>query len=391
MKKVELKNLIKIAATVFVLYLCIHYWSHAANLLRALLGAALPIIIGAVIAYPLNILMSFYERHYFPKSTGKLVVKSRRGICLALAILTLVAIFALVIALVVPQITSCVKLLIAEVPGFFNLAVEKLGQFEFVPEDIIETLSQIDWQSKITDIFKTVSSGLGSVMDVVVSTVSSVVSGVTTGVLAFIFAIYLLMSKDKLGSQLKRLMKHYIPSKITERFTYVLSVADDSFHKFIVAQCTEAVILGLLCTVGMFILRLPYAAMIGAVTAVSAFIPVVGALLGGAIGFFLILMESPVKALIFLVFIILLQQIEGDLIYPRVVGSSIGLPSIWVLSAVTVGGSMFGVMGMMLSVPVVSTLYRLVKNDLNGTDEIPPATGDTPETPTDTADKPEPA
>ena len=206
-------------------------------------------------------------------------------------------------------------------------------------------------------------------MNVVVSTVSSVVSGVTTAVLAIIFAVYVLLSKDKLASQLKTLMKHYLPEKITQKINYVASVANDSFHKFIVAQCTEALILGLLCTIGMFILRLPYAAMIGAVTVVTAFIPVVGALLGGAIGAFLILMESPVKALIFLVFIILLQQIEGDLIYPKVVGNSMGLPSIWVLAAVTVGGGMFGVLGMLLSVPAASTIYRLVKNDVKKKDE----------------------
>ena len=146
---------------------------------------------------------------------------------------------------------------------------------------------------------------------------------------------------------------------MTEKLYYVSSVANDSFHKFIVAQCTEAVILGALCTLGMFILRLPYAAMIGAVTVVTAFIPVVGALLGGAIGAFLIFMESPVKALVFIVFIVLLQQIEGDLIYPKVVGSSIGLPGIWVLAAVTVGGGIMGITGMLLGVPVFAVLYML--------------------------------
>ena len=203
-------------------------------------------------------------------------------------------------------------------------------------------------------------------MDVVVGAVSSLVSGVTTAFLAIIFAIYLLLGKNKIGGQLKRVMHHFVPEKITEKFDYVRKVADESFHKFIVAQCTEALILGGLCTVGMLILRLPYAAMIGAVTVVTAFIPVVGALLGGAVGAFLILMESPVKALIFLVFIILLQQIEGDLIYPRVVGSSMGLPSIWVLTAVTLGGGMFGIMGMMLSVPLASTLYTLLSNEVKG-------------------------
>ncbi|MBR3948834.1 MAG: AI-2E family transporter [Clostridia bacterium] len=365
MKKIDTKSLIKVAAVIFALYLCIHYWGHAANILKTLLGAAIPLVIGAVISYPLNILMSFYEKHLLPKSNNKFVLKSRRGLALTLAILTLVGIVALIIALVVPQLTSCVKLLVAEVPDFFNMVVAKLSEFEFVPEDIIAALSKIDWKSRITDIVKTVYSGLGSVMDVVVTTVSSLVSGVTTAFLAIIFAIYLLLGKNKIGSQLKRVMHHFIPERITEKFDYVCRVADESFHKFIVAQCTEALILGGLCTLGMLILRLPYAAMIGAVTVVTAFIPVVGALLGGALGAFLILMESPVKALIFLVFIILLQQIEGDLIYPRVVGSSMGLPSIWVLTAVTLGGGMFGIMGMFLSVPVASTIYTLLSNEVN--------------------------
>ena len=375
MKKIDTKSLIKVALVIFALYLAIHYWGHAAGILKTLLGAAVPVIIGAVISYPLNILMSFYEKHLFPKSEKKLAVRSRRGLALTLAILTLVGLIALIIALVVPQLVSCVKLLVAEVPDFFNMVVAKLSEFEFVPEDIIAALSKIDWKSRITDIIKTVYSGLGSVMDVVVTTVSSLVSGVTTAFLAIIFAIYLLLGKDKIGSQLKKVMHHFIPERITEKFDYVRKVADESFHKFIVAQCTEALILGGLCTVGMLILRLPYAAMIGAVTVVTAFIPVVGALLGGAIGAFLILMESPVKALIFLVFIILLQQIEGDLIYPRVVGSSMGLPSIWVLTAVTLGGGMFGVLGMMLSVPLASTVYTLLRNEVYGKREkelVPP-------------------
>ncbi len=369
-KKIETKNLIKIAAVGFALFLCIHYWTGMANILKAAFVAVLPLIIGAVMAYPLNILMSFFERHLLSKSNNKFITKTRRGFSLLLAFATLISILTLIIALVVPQLTKCVKMLIDLIPGALDFVVAKLSEFDFVPEDIIATLSKIDWQSKITSIISTVTSGVGSVMSVVVSTVSSVVSGVTTAVLAIIFAVYVLLSKDKLASQLKTLMKHYLPEKITDKINYVSSVANDSFHKFIVAQCTEALILGLLCTVGMFILRLPYAAMIGAVTVVTAFIPVVGALLGGAIGAFLILMESPVKALIFLVFIILLQQIEGDLIYPKVVGNSMGLPSIWVLAAVTVGGGMFGVLGMLLSVPAASTLYRLIKNDVKEKDEV---------------------
>lgn len=370
MKKLETKNLIKIAAVVFVLYLCIHYWSGMANLLKLGFAAVLPLLIGTIISYPLNILMSFFERKLFSKSNNKLILKSKRGVSLALAFTTLISIIAVIIALVVPQLTKCIKMLIDEIPDALSMIVAKLDEFEFVPQDIISTLSKIDWQSKLTSIISTVSSGVGSVMNAVISTVSTVVSGVTTAVLAIIFAAYVLLSKDKLISQLKTLMKHYLPEKITDKIYYVASVADDSFHKFIVAQCTEALILGVLCTIGMFILRLPFAAMIGAVTVVTAFIPVVGALLGGAIGAFLILMESPIKALIFIVFIFLLQQIEGDLIYPKVVGNSMGLPSIWVLAAITVGAGMFGVLGMLVSVPAASTVYRLIKNDIVKKDEL---------------------
>ncbi len=370
MKNIRTKNLLKFAGVIFALYLAIHYWSSAANIFKAAFAAVLPLIIGTALAYPLNILMSFFERHLLSKSGNKFILRTRRGFSLILAFITLVSVIALIVALVVPQLTKCIKMLVDEIPGALNYIIAKLDEFDFVPQDIIAALSKIDWQSKLTSIISTVSSGVGSVMNVVVSTVSTVVSGVTTAVLAVIFAVYVLLSKDKLASQLKTLMKHYLPEKLTEKIYYVTSVADDSFHKFIVAQCTEALILGVLCTIGMFILRLPYAAMIGAVTVVTAFIPVVGALLGGAIGAFLILMESPVKALIFVVFIILLQQIEGDLIYPKVVGNSMGLPSIWVLAAITVGGGMFGVLGMLLSVPAASTVYRLIKNDVAEKDRL---------------------
>ncbi len=370
MKKIDFKSCLKIGITVFVLYLCIHYWSVAAGLIKTLIGAVMPLIIGAVLAYPLNIITSFYERHCFPNSHKAIIVKSRRGMSITLALLTLIAILALVVALVVPQLVSCIKLLVAEVPTFINAIVEKLGEYDFVPEDIIASLSEIDWKTKITENIKAITSGVGSVMGVVVGAVSSVVSGVATAVIALIVALSILSGKEKLGSQLKRALTHYIPARYMKKLTYIASVADDSFHKFIVAQCTEAVILGGLCTVGMLILRLPYAAMIGAVTAVSAFIPVVGAFIGGGIGAFLILMESPSKALVFLVFIILLQQIEGDLIYPKVVGSSMGLPSLWVLAAVTVGGGVFGIMGMLLGVPLASTVYKIIRDDINETGSV---------------------
>ncbi|MBR5825948.1 MAG: AI-2E family transporter, partial [Clostridia bacterium] len=344
--------------------LCIFYWSSIAGTINGFIGAISPIIIGAAFAYPLNILLSFYERHFFPKAKNKLITKLRRGVCVALAFLSLLLVVALVIALVVPQLVSCIKLVIDEVPIFYQSVLEKLAQYDIFPKDIINALSSFDWKSQSEKIISVATSGIGSVMGVVVTTVTSVVSGVTSFFLAVIFASYILYNKEKLGSQLVRIRKRYLPEKINKKMEYVSSITDESFHRFIVAQCTEAVILGGLCTIGMLILKLPYAAMIGTVICVTAFVPVVGGLIGGGVGAFLILMESPSKALVFLIFLILLQNFEGDVIYPKVVGSSMGLPSLWVLAAVTVGGTMFGILGMLLGVPVAATIYRLIKNDV---------------------------
>ena len=364
MKKIEWKSCLKIGISLFILYLSIHYWPKISGIIALLISAAAPLVVGFIIAYPVNILLSFYERHFFPKSTKKIVLKMRTGVCLAGAIITLLGIIALIIGLIAPQLANCAKMLYAEIPGVMEYVTKKLNEFDFVPEDIINSLSAIDWKSKIGDIAKTVTSGLGSVMDVAVTAVSSVFSTVSNFVLGFIFALYLLLSKNKLTSQLNKLAEHFLPEKVNKNLNYVFSVANDCFHKFIVGQCTEAVILGTLCMIGMLVLRLPYAPMIGALVAFTALIPVVGGFIGAGVGAFLILMESPMKALIFLIFIIILHQLEGDLIYPKVVGQSIGLPGIWVLAAVTVGAGIMGISGMLLGVPIAATAYRIIKREL---------------------------
>lgn len=369
MQKLDWKTCFKVVFSIFCLYLCIHYWDSAAELIKKCLSAAGPFFLGCTIAYPLNILMSFYERHWFPKSVRKSTMRSRRPICLVLALLTLAAFIALVIGLVVPQIISCFSLLIAEIPNAMTSIIQKLNEWEFIPDDIITTLSSIDWKSIITQIYEFLKSGLSSVVDVVVSTVSSVVSVITSGFLGLIFSLYLLLGKDKLLAQCRRITSRYIKAKWLEKINYVLSILNDTFHKFIVGQCTEAVILGVLCTIGMTILRLPYAAMLGALTALMALIPIVGAFISGAIGAFLIFMESPIKALVFLIFIVVLQQLEGNLIYPKVVGSSIGLPGLWVLTAVTIGGSVMGIAGMLIAVPVAAALYRILRIQVNKPDD----------------------
>ncbi len=362
--KFSWKTCLRVGVSAFALYLCIHFFPAIARFLGSVLGAATPLIIGGVIAYLLNILMTFYERHYFPKSQKAFVIKSRRPLCMTAAILTLVAIVSLVVGLVVPELVSCVSLLISKLPGFITFLIDKAEELHALPEDIITALEAVDWNSRIEQLFGVLTSGIGNVVNIIINTVFSVFSGIVTAFLSIIFAIYILASKDSLKSQMTRVSRRYMRGSIYEKVTYFLRVLNDSFHRYIVGQCTEAVILGALCTLGMLILRLPYATMIGALIAFTALIPIAGAYIGAFVGAFMIFTVSPLKALVFLIFIVVLQQLEGNLIYPRVVGSSIGLPAFWVLTAVTLGGGVLGVSGMLLGVPIAATLYRIIKADV---------------------------
>ena len=243
--------------------------------------------------------------------------------------------------------------------------INNYSKNNLLPQNISDMLSSINWQSKIQQIFSFVNTGVGNFLNVIVATVTSVFSGVVTGFLGVIFAIYLLLGKEKLGKQADKVLKRYLKTSWYNKTMYVLSVINDCFHRYIVGQCIEAVIIGILCTIGMLLLRLPYATMIGSLIGFTALIPVAGAYIGAIVGAFMILMISPVQALIFLVFLVILQQLEGNLIYPKVVGTSLGLPAIWVLAAVTVGGGMLGVIGMWLGVPIAAVCYRLLREDVN--------------------------
>ena len=367
------KTCLKVGVSVFLLYICIHFWPLAAVLLGKVFGAAMPLLIGAAIAYILNILMSAYERHFFVKSTKPWMKRIRRPVCMVGALLTLTAIVALVLVLVVPQLGSCFRLIAALLPEFMNEVLKKVEEWGVFSEETIALLESIDWQSWVSRIL----SGLGDVVTVVATAVSSVFSAVITGLLALIFSFYVLLGKERIAGQLRRLAARYLKENWCRKLDYVLEILDDCFHRYIVGQCTEAVILGLLCAVGMTILRLPYAGMIGALVAVTALIPVAGAWIGAGVGAFLIVMVDPFQSLVFLIFILILQQLENNLIYPRIVGSSIGLPGIWVLAAITVGGGVLGVTGMLLGVPLTAAIYRILRDDLHKNDPRPEETLDT--------------
>lgn len=378
--KVQGKTCLKVGVSIFLLYLAIHYWPALAGFAASLLGAATPLVIGAMLAYMVNILMSFYERHYFPKSRKSAAGKSRRPVCMLAAFVTMIAIIALIIGLVVPELVACVQLIFAELPSALSWVAVHLEKLSFLPESVTEFLNSINWESGIKQLVELVTSGIGNVMGTVINLVSSVFSGVVTAFLSLIFAVYLLAGRDRISRQFGRLMDRYLPGSLHRKISYTLNVLNDCFHRYIVGQCTEAVILGLLCTLGMLLLRLPYATMIGALVAFTALIPVAGAYIGAGVGAFMILTVSPIKALVFLVFLVILQQLEGNLIYPRVVGSSMGLPGVWVLAAVTVGGGLMGISGMLLGVPLTAAIYRMLREDVNRHTEPEPA-----ETPPDEA------
>lgn len=366
--KTELKKYAGLLTGLFLLYLCIRYWDGAVELFSLALSAALPLLIGCVIAYILNILMSFFERHYFPKTRSNVVQKSKRIACMFLAFVSLIGIIALIIGIVVPELTNCVKHLFAKVPVFVENCLnmleqdENLAEYAFALESYLPT-DWSSWEDKLMNGAQALLNGFGGVMSSVVSVVSSVFSGIVTMLVALIFSIYLLLDKERIISQVKRLISTYIPNGDKKIF-YVLHTLNDSFHRFIVGQCTEAVVLGVLCMIGMAAFRFPYAVMIGVLIGFTALIPVAGAYIGAGVGAFMILTESPVQAVLFLIFIVVLQQVEGNLIYPKVVGNSIGLPGIWVLAAITIGGGLMGVMGMLLAVPIVATIYRLLQADV---------------------------
>lgn len=362
--KLSWRTCFKIGLSVFFLYLCIHYWTGVADITGTLIKAATPLLIGCVVAYIVNILMSFYERFCMKKASGRVMLRLRRVICLVLAFLTLFAMVALIVWLTVSQLVPCVQLILAELPAFLDDAALRLREWGILSDEIAASILDIDWRSQLSQIIQVVSSGIGSVVDVLVKTISSLFAGVISALLSIFFAVYLLVSKETLKRQVKRVITRYLKESWYRKLMYVIGVFDDCFHRFIVGQCTEAVILGVLCAIGMWILRLPYAAMIGALTAFTALIPLVGSYIGCIIGAFMIFTQSPVKAVIFVIFLIILQQIEGNLIYPKVVGTSIGLPGIWVLAAVTVGGGVLGVAGMLIGVPFAAALYRLLREDV---------------------------
>lgn len=368
-KKNKMKEIIKhyekwivgIAVICILFYLGISSFGSVKNTVSWFFGLFTPLTVGLFIALILNVPMRFFESILWKRATSKALIKLRRPAAFTLSLVLILGIITGVVVLVLPEIVDAVKLVgQTGIEIAHDLADLKNSEdFDSLPFGGI--LSRINWDAIAANAEKWLKEQSGTIVNGAMDTVVSLVGGIVDAVFAVIFSIYILFCKETLKSQAKRLIRAWLPQKSGSYFIHTCSVANGVFRNFVAGQTIEAFILGSLCAIGMLILRIPYAPMVGALVGVCALIPVVGAFVAGGVGAFMIFTESPVKALVFIIFLIILQQLEGNLIYPRVVGSQVQLPAIWVLAAVTVGGALAGPMGILLGIPLASTAYVLIR------------------------------
>lgn len=360
------KSIIKYSIIVVLLLFILIYPVQIYNNVMNLFGVLLPLILGAVMAYVLNILCVKLEKYFFPNTKIKFLQKSRRGLVILSTLIIVSLVLAGVFWLVLPQFFSALANFFKFIPSFINdlsNILEKVNHNSFI-SDQLESMN-IDWSSVQSKVMKYLTSGVGGIFGSTFKIVTGITKGFVNFILALTFAIYILATKEKLGRQFKKLMRAYMKKEHIAKFNRVIGITNNMFSSFIAGQVTEAIILGSLCAIGMLILQFPYALPVGAFVSITALIPILGAWMGGIVGFLLIAVESTLKAVLFVVFILVLQQFESNVIYPKVVGTSIGLPGIWVLASITIGGGLSGIVGMLLGVPVAATIYQLLKNDTN--------------------------
>lgn len=368
--KEKFRQIVLLMVIAAALVLVIIYSHQILGALGVAVSIIMPFAAGGAIAFVLNIPMRQIENKLLGKWNNKYSEKLKRPVSILLTLLFVVLLITILIATVVPQVGKAVADVAKQIPMFADriMAIVSDLQQQY-PEmgrqtDILSQLEQ-NWDAIVNGVFSFMKNGFGDMLNSTIGIASGIVSRVASGFIAFIFSIYILAQKEKLGNQVNRIFKAFLPAKVNEKIQRVCTLLSRNFTNFITGQCLEACILGSMFVVSMFIFRMPYAVMIGVLIAFTALIPIVGAFIGCVVGAFLILLVSPIKALGFVILFLVLQQIEGNLIYPRVVGSSVGLPAIWVLAAVTIGGSMFGIIGMLAFIPLVSTLYMLLRDEVN--------------------------
>ncbi|MFW3505363.1 AI-2E family transporter [Aerococcus viridans] len=365
-------------ALIAVFILALINWSYLVQTISMIWSVVFPLILGGMIAFVLNLLMTWIEKYLYPNAKNKYLKGSRRPVAIILAVLIVCLVIAATVVIVVPQLASAVMTLIDVIPEAIQNLTDWFNRQEALVPLVNELTNQvnIDWSSMFSSVASGINSLASNVATTSVSVLTTSVGAVTNIFLGILFAIYILFSKEKLGKQVDRLLTVYVRDDIHQLIENVAHVANETFSKFISGMVTEAIILGALVTAGLFILQIPYAAMLGVLQGVMALIPIIGAFLSGAVGVVILLALSPTYAVVYLIFVFFVQQLEGDLIYPRIVGDSIGLPSMWVLFAVTVGGGLMGIPGMLIGVPVLATIYKIIKIDVAYREWMIQRTGD---------------
>ena len=328
-------------------------------------GILFPFVFGGAIAFVINVPMSFLEKKIFGKTEdgNKVGKKLARPISLLLTIILAVGVIALVMFGVIPQLTRTMGSLMISIANFVPQMQNWIREFSHNNQDIMKLVNQVQFNQDqaIKWGISILGSGAGNMMNTTMSAVGSIVSGFATFFIAFSFACYILFQKEKLHVQVRKVFFAFIPKRKAEVILEVCSLTYRTFANFLTGQCLEAVILGSMFVITLSILKMPYALLIGIIISFTALIPIFGAFIGCVLGGLLIFMVSPKQAILFILVFLILQQIEGNLIYPHVVGSSVGLPSIWVLAAVTIGGNLLGIIGMLIFIPLVSVLYTLFR------------------------------
>ncbi len=364
------RNVFLVAAGGIVLYWLLHETDRAGAVWALVSGLFSPFAAGAVIAFVLNVPMRAIEKLLYKIERKGL----RRGLSILLTLFAVLLVLTGVVYLVIPQVVATVEVLVAEIPGFIN----RLGQWgKQLLEDNPELLAwlsentefdSINWTSLLQQVFAEVGNRLSSIMDrlslVVDQAFNFVVAfgnGVFNGVMSFVFALYCLSRKEILARQGRRVIYAIFPEKFSDEAIRILRMTNSTFSNFISGQCLEAVILGVMFVISMSIFGMPYMPLVSVIIMITALVPIVGAFVGCVLGAFFILVDDPVMAFWFVIMFLVLQQIEGNLIYPKVVGTSIGLPGMWVLVAVAVGGDLMGPVGMLLMIPLASVLYALAR------------------------------
>ena len=367
LNKKNIKRIMLLIAFVALLYWGLNNLKWISGVLGSLLDLLSPLLIGICIAFVLNLMMVALERLWdrgLIKWNSPWNAKLKRPVCLTLTLLLFLGIIFAIFFILIPRLEEAGTTMVANIPTYVNqIQVWWTNLSDFAAEHGV-TLPEL-------------SLSADQVKDTITGFLQEKGDSVVNFLLALVFSLYLLAQKETLLAQSRRLLRRILPQKAADRLMRLLSLTNNAFSSFVTGQVTEAFILGTLCCIGMLILRLPYALPVSVIIASLSLIPIFGAWIGAATGAFLIVFQSPIKALTFLIFLLILQQVEGNLIYPKVVGKSVGLPGLWVLAAVTIGGGAFGVLGMLLGVPVCSVVYVLVQDYIRSgkparTDGVPP-------------------